>query len=343
VEFSATNFSLKGEKNMDEVFSNKRRPEMNEIDLIRRARLEDISAYEDLVQRYYSRIYGLIYGMTSHREDAEAVTQEVFIRAWKGIDHFRDQASFYTWIYRIAINRSRHFRKKRAHRKTPLFEEFDPEVKQSDVYKAYSCKGSLLRKMSLSEFQKKLNGSLLKLSEKDRAVLVMHDVQAMSSADIAGVLGGAEELIHSRVLDAQHHLSRGLGDLGEDLDISSVLSLKMFEHPSETQIQKMVQVAMTEVRAAHKRPSLLLFPDKSMGWMLAQPRYGVVALFLLFLGLHTCGRPVPESEHVVDDVIPQPELTDVLRTNAVSPLEIPAVHPDLLLESPEPASFSSQP
>ncbi len=50
---------------------------------------------------------------------------------------------------------------------------------------------------------------------------------------------------------------------------------------------------MHAVRAANKRPSLLLFPDKSLGWMLAQPRYGVVALFLVFLVLHTCGRLKP--------------------------------------------------
>jgi len=60
---------------MDESPATEKRPEMNELDLIRRAQLEDTSAYEELVRRYYGKIYGLVYGMTSSREDAEDVTK----------------------------------------------------------------------------------------------------------------------------------------------------------------------------------------------------------------------------------------------------------------------------
>ena len=197
---------------MDESPAIEKRPEMNELDLIRRAQLEDTSAYEELVRRYYGKIYGLVYGMTSSREDAEDVTQEVFVKAWKALGHFREQASFYTWIYRIAINRTINFRKRRGRRKTLQFEDFDPDIKQAESYKEFSSKGSVLRKMNLSEFQKKMNEALLTLSDKHRAVVIMHDVQGMSHGQIAGVMGCSEGTARSRLFYARKKLQTELSD-----------------------------------------------------------------------------------------------------------------------------------
>lgn len=197
---------------MAESLTIEKRPELDEIDLIRRAQLEDTSAYEELVRRYYSKIYGLVYGMTSSREDAEDVTQEVFVKAWKALGHFREQASFFTWIYRIAINRAINFRKRRGQRKTLQFEEFDPDIKQAESYKEFSSKGSVLRKINLSEFQKKMNEALLVLSDKHRAVVVMHDVQGLSHAEIAGIMGGSEGTARSRLFYARKKLQVALAD-----------------------------------------------------------------------------------------------------------------------------------
>ncbi|MBL7011742.1 MAG: sigma-70 family RNA polymerase sigma factor [Kiritimatiellales bacterium] len=190
----------------------KKRPELNETDLVRRAQLDDMSAYEELVRRYYDRIYGLVYGMVSSREDAEDVTQEVFVKAWKALAHFREQASFYTWIYRIAINRAINFRKRRNRRKTVQFEEFDPDIKQAESYKEFSSKGSVLRKMSLREFQKKMNEALLTLSDKHRAVVILHDVQGLPHAEIAGIVGCSEGTVRSRLFYARKRLQAELAE-----------------------------------------------------------------------------------------------------------------------------------
>jgi len=197
---------------MVENSSVEKRPEMSDVDLVRRAQLEDTSAYEELVSRYYGKIYGLVYGMVSSREDAEDVAQEVFVKAWNALSHFREQASFYTWIYRIAINRAINFRKKRNRRKTVQFEEFDPDIKQAESYKEFSSKGSVLRKMNLSEFQKKMNEALLTLSDKHRAVVIMHDVQGMSHSEVAGVMGGSEGTARSRLFYARKKLQQELAE-----------------------------------------------------------------------------------------------------------------------------------
>lgn len=106
-----------------------------------------------------------------------------------------------------------------------------------------------------------------------------------------------------------------------NLDIEGLLSLKTFERPSETRIEKNIKNTMQAVRAAHKLPSLHFFPDKSTAWMFAQPRYGIAALFILFLGLQLMHPPVP-VESVGATTVKQPEFAVDMKvltsSNAVS-------------------------
>jgi RNA polymerase sigma-70 factor (ECF subfamily) len=184
----------------------------DDLELVHRSQAGDLAAYEELVRLYHGRIYGLIYGMTSNREDAEDLVQEVFVKAWKALGNFRGQSGFYTWIYRIALNRTINFRKRRNRRQTVSFDEFDPDIKTSESYREFSSKGSVLRKMSLSEFQEKMNAAMLKLSEKHRAVVTMHDVQGMAHAEIADVMDCSEGTVRSRLFYAHKQLQAELAE-----------------------------------------------------------------------------------------------------------------------------------
>lgn len=184
----------------------------DDLSLVHRSQAGDFSAYEELVRRYHGRIYGLVYSMVSSREDAEDVTQEVFVKAWKALGHFREQSGFYTWIYRIALNRTINFRKRRNRRQTVNLDEFDPDIKTAESYREFSTKGSVLRKMSLSEFQEKMNAAMLKLSEKHRAVVTMHDVQGLPHADIAKIMGCSEGTVRSRLFYAHKQLQAELAE-----------------------------------------------------------------------------------------------------------------------------------
>lgn len=190
-------------------------PETDDFELVHRSQAGDTAAYEELVRRYHGKIYGLVYSMTSSREDAEDLTQEVFVKAWKALGRFRGQSGFYTWVYRIALNRTINFRKKRNRRQGISFDEFDPDIKQAESYKEFSSKGSVLRKMSLSEFQKKMNEALLKLSDKHRAVVVMHDVQGMPHAEIAKIMHCSEGTVRSRLFYARKQLQVELAEFAE--------------------------------------------------------------------------------------------------------------------------------
>jgi RNA polymerase sigma-70 factor (ECF subfamily) len=87
--------------------------EPSDRDLVVRARQQDVSAYDELIRRYQRKIYQLVYNMTSNREDAEDLTQDVFVKAYSALEHFKGDSSFYTWVYRIAVNRTINYLKKR--------------------------------------------------------------------------------------------------------------------------------------------------------------------------------------------------------------------------------------
>jgi len=184
----------------------------DDLSLVHRSQAGDTVAYETLVRRYHSRIYALIYSMTSSREDAEDLTQEVFVKAWKALGRFREQAGFYTWIYRIALNCTINFRKRRTRRQTVTLDEFDPDIKTAESYREFSSKGSVLRKISLGEFQKKMNEALLKLSDMHRAVVILHDVQGVPHADIARMMRCSEGTVRSRLFYAHKQLQAELAE-----------------------------------------------------------------------------------------------------------------------------------
>jgi RNA polymerase sigma-70 factor (ECF subfamily) len=86
---------------------------IEESELVKRARKGDLEAYDQLVQRYQERIYATIYHMTSNHEDANDLAQEAFIKGFQALKSFKGGSSFYTWVYRIAVNKTINFLKQR--------------------------------------------------------------------------------------------------------------------------------------------------------------------------------------------------------------------------------------
>lgn len=127
-----------------------------------------------------------------------------------------------------------------------------------------------------------------------------------------------------------------------ELDIAGLLALKKYERPEEARIEKNIQNIMRTVRSTSNMPSLLLFPDKSFAWMFAQPRYGIAALFVLFLGLHLLDRPMPVSSANPLAVIKEPgaEMIASVDTNRLKAASVPGIEPPFSLAG-EPAALSS--
>ena len=180
--------------------------ETPDAELVLKAQQGDLSAFDELVERYHGKIYGLTYNMTSNREDAEDLTQDVFVKAFEALPRFKGKSSFYTWIYRIAVNKTINYRKKRNRKRALSLDQFDQDIKTDEVYHALTTKGSPLRSMSLTELQKKLNEALQSLSEKHRTVVVMHDMQGIPHEEIAKVVGASVGTVRSRLFYARQQM-----------------------------------------------------------------------------------------------------------------------------------------
>ncbi len=186
--------------------------EVLEVDLVQRARSGDLSAYDELVKRYQERIYATIYHMTSNHEDANDLAQDAFIKAFSALKSFKGGSTFYTWLYRIAVNKTINFLKQRKNKYHLSLNDLDFNAENDPDLVALISHKTPQRDAGLSELQKKLNEALLKLSEPHRMVVVLHDVQGQSHEEIAEIMGCNIGTVRSRLFYARQQLQGHLNE-----------------------------------------------------------------------------------------------------------------------------------
>lgn len=184
----------------------------DDLSLVKRAQQGDVAAYDQLIQRHQGKIYGLIYNMTGNQQDAEDLVQEVFIKGYKVLNRFKAKSTFYTWIYRVAVNRTINFIKRRRKRAALSLNDMDLAVENDPAYLELSSRDSPFRDASLSELQENLNKALQTLSEKHRAVVVLHDIQGVPHEEIGQMLGCSSGTVRSRLFYARQQLQAVLGE-----------------------------------------------------------------------------------------------------------------------------------
>jgi RNA polymerase sigma-70 factor (ECF subfamily) len=180
--------------------------------LVRRARHGDLAAYDELIKRYQERIYATIYHMTSNHEDANDLAQDAFIKAFQALKSFKGGSSFYTWLYRIAVNKTINFLKQRKNRTHMSLNDMDFNAEHDPDLMALISDNTPRRAAGLTELQKKLNEALLKLSEPHRMVVVLHDVQGQSHDEIAEIMDCNIGTVRSRLFYARQQMQSYLAD-----------------------------------------------------------------------------------------------------------------------------------
>ncbi len=198
--------TMTGERSKDED----EKPLVDDQTLVKRSQAGDINAFEELVTRYHGKLYGLLYNMTSNKEDAEDMLQDVLTKAYQSLPKFKGNSSFYTWVYRIAINRTINFLKKRKRKQALSLDNVDHGIERDPAYVELSSRESPVRDVNIGELQEKLNKALQTLSEKHRTVVVLHDVQGIPHNEIANMLGVSEGTLRSRLFYARQHLQSEL-------------------------------------------------------------------------------------------------------------------------------------
>ena len=183
-----------------------------EQELVRRARRGDLEAYDDLVRRYQERIYATIYHMTANHEDANDLAQDTFIKAYQALKSFKGGSSFYTWVYRIAVNKTINFLKQRKNRSHMSLNDLDFNAEHDPDMLALVSDKTPRREANLNELQEKLNEALQKLSEPHRLVVTLHDVQGLAHDEIAEIMDCNIGTVRSRLFYARQQLQGYLSD-----------------------------------------------------------------------------------------------------------------------------------
>lgn len=183
-----------------------------DMELVDRFLNGDASAFDEIVNKYAGKVYGLAYNMFSNREDADDVVQEVFLKVYRSVKRFKRKSSFYTWLYRIALNTAINALKKKRRRQSMSFDNIDEGVERDPDYLELSARHTPLRDTSLNELQEKLNEALQKLSDKHRTVVIMHDIEGIPHEEIGKMLGCSAGTVRSRLFYAHQQLQVELKD-----------------------------------------------------------------------------------------------------------------------------------
>lgn len=183
-----------------------------DLAIVRRVQAGQVGAYDQLVQKYREKIFAVIYNMTGNREDASDLAQDTFIKAFQAIGRFKGKSSFFTWIYRIAINTTMTFLKKQRRRRFVNYENINEEVASSEILERLTAKNRTEKGALVQELQEKLNESLQKLSLKHRTVVILHEIEGLEHAEIAEITKTSVGTVRSRLHYAKQQLQSFLRD-----------------------------------------------------------------------------------------------------------------------------------
>ncbi|MBT5902344.1 MAG: sigma-70 family RNA polymerase sigma factor [Opitutaceae bacterium] len=178
--------------------------------VVQRVQNGEVGAFDQLVIRYRERVYGVVYNMTSNREDAADLTQDAFIKAFKSINRFQGQSSFFTWLYRIAVNSALSHLRKAKLRTFFSFEKIVEDDKTTEILSQLTDKHGADREVYVRELQEKLNEAMQKLSIKHRTVVTLFEIDGLSHEQIAEVAGCSVGTVRSRLHYAKQILQAEL-------------------------------------------------------------------------------------------------------------------------------------
>lgn len=177
-------------------------------DLVYAAQQGNLQAFEQLILRYQRQIFSLIYRLTRDVEVVEDLSQDVFVAAFRAIKDFQAKSSFFTWLYRIAINHCKNYTASSNRAK-----EFEQRYQQE--YTADSGSETHVRTpqstLLAKEFVEHMEQAMNMLPEEQRTVLVLCEFEGLSYQEIAEVLECPVGTIRSRLSRARTSLQEVLG------------------------------------------------------------------------------------------------------------------------------------
>ena len=192
---------------------------VSDLDLVTRCQAGDTEAFDELVSRYRTRVFGMIYNMVHSEQDAWDLAQDSFVKAWKSIKRFRGRSTFYTWVYRIVMNVTIDWLRKKQIKGGGA--EFDDAIQLTEVEPASKTvpkSGALPHeRMEQNEIRARIDKAIAQLSAEQRAVILMKEIEEMQYHEIAETLGCSIGTVMSRLFYARKKLQNLLKDVYENI------------------------------------------------------------------------------------------------------------------------------
>ena len=186
--------------------------EWDEKNVVNRAQNGDMEACDELIQHYQERIYSTIYHMISNHEDASDLAQITFIKAIQKVNNFKGQSSFFTWLYRIAVNNTINFIRTKRKRVILSINQMQEDFDRGEELLGLISKETPQRNINRLELQGILNTAMLKLSPNHRLVVTLHDVQGMPHEQIGEIMDCNTNTVRTRLHYARKQLQAHLSD-----------------------------------------------------------------------------------------------------------------------------------
>lgn len=185
----------------------------SDVDLVRRFKEGDQSAFSQIVNRYQHRVFTLCLRWMHNRAVAEEVAQDVFLALYRALANFRGEAQLSTWVYRVTINHCKNrdlYRRRRAHGKHDTIDgipEDDDAPRRQLADPDGAASDASVHQREASEL---LQEALSALDEEQRQIIVMRDVEDLSYDEISTILEVPKGTVKSRLHRARHELARKL-------------------------------------------------------------------------------------------------------------------------------------
>lgn len=166
-----------------------------DLELIHRSQAGDTEAFSELVIKYRTKIFTMVYGMVRNEHDAWDLGQEVFLKAWQSIHQFEGRSSFYTWLYSMTMNLTIYSLRCKGRCQ---------EVELSDAIPSFLPSPGV--NCEYAEIRERVNAALAKLSPNHRAVVVLKELEGLQYHEIAEVLNLSMGTVMSRLFYARKKL-----------------------------------------------------------------------------------------------------------------------------------------
>jgi len=181
----------------------------DEMALVYSAKQGDMAAFEELIERHTVMIFRIAMHITGSREDAEDVVQDAFLKAIQNLQRFEERARFSTWLTRIAVNGAlTKLRRSRRSQTISIDDEADDSMSLGD--RISDWRPNPEQYYNASQLRELLQEALASLPDRCRVVFLFRDVEGVSIADTAGMLGLSVPNVKSRLLKARLNLRQSL-------------------------------------------------------------------------------------------------------------------------------------